>query len=88
MQKSTIALALLAVFAAPTYAEKIDNDTVNNSTGAPILVTEDTVFTNTNFFRGAPPPPPPPPPPPRLITLPIHSTWRVITKSPSEIQSV
>lgn len=56
MQKSTIALALLAVFATPTYAEKIDNDTVNNSTGAPILVTEDTVFTNKNFFKGAPPP--------------------------------
>ena len=54
MQKSAIALALLAVFATPTYAEKVDSETANN--GNLISVTEDTIFTNKDFFYGNPPP--------------------------------
>ena len=53
MKKSTIALVLLAIFATPTYAEKIDSLTTNESIqGALISITEDTVFTNFKFFDG------------------------------------
>lgn len=53
MKKSTIALVLLAIFATPIYAEKIDTLTTNESIqGALISITEDTVFTNSKFFNG------------------------------------
>lgn len=54
MQKKALALALLAVFATPSYAEKVDSETANN--GNLISVTEDTIFTSEYFFYGNPPP--------------------------------